>query len=151
MASGEAFVVEGKLRVPYDNWYGTLASAFFRELRDHGKIRGIRCPACEKVYMPPRSVCPRCLGTLSEWVDLPPTGTLETFTVVHYDYGQYYQPMKPPYLLGIIRLDGADTGLCHLLGELEEQELAPGLRVEARFREDRKGNILDIVYFRPIR
>jgi len=47
--------------------------------------------------------------------------------------------------------DGADTGLAHLVAEYREGELRSGLRVEAVFREERKGDILDICYFRPAR
>src|SRR6476619_1126307 len=32
-------------------------SAFFRGL-EQGRILGQRCPACHKVYVPPRSACP---------------------------------------------------------------------------------------------
>lgn len=149
MTAVDNHVVNGKLRVPYNNWFGALASAFFRELRDHQRLRGTRCPACNKVYMPPKSVCPDCLAQLTQWVDLPSTGTLLSYTIVHYDYGAYYQPQKAPYPLGIIRLDGADTGLCHLLGEVRPEGIRIGMRVEAVFKKERKGNILDIAYFRP--
>jgi hypothetical protein len=74
-----------------------------------------------------------------------------TYTSVHYSFGREYQPMDPPYLLGIIRLDGADTGLCHFLGETSFEELRVGMKVEAVFKENREGNILDIAYFRPIK
>lgn len=149
MSGADVHVVGGKLRVPYNNWCGALASKFFTEMRDHRRLRGTRCPACNKVYMPPRSVCPGCLGQLDEWVELPVTGTLVSYTIVHYNYGAYYQPEKAPYPLGIVRLDGADTGLCHLLGEVRPEDIKIGMRLEAVFREERKGNILDIAYFRP--
>jgi uncharacterized OB-fold protein len=149
MAERDVHVVDGRLRVPYNNWFGALASSFFTELRDNKRIRGTRCSECAKVYMPPRSVCPDCLSQLDEWVDLPGTGTLVSYTIVRYTYGDYYQPDKAPYPLGIIELDGADTGLCHLLGEVRPEEIAIGMRVQAVFREERKGNILDIAYFKP--
>jgi len=87
---------------------------------------------------------------LEDWVELPPTGILVTYTVVNYTYGSYYQPQEAPYSIGIIKLDGADTGLCHILGEVKPEDIKIGMRVQAVFREQREGNILDIAYFKPL-
>lgn len=149
MAEQDVFVVEGSLHVPYKNWYGDFISRFFCELRDNKRLRGTRCQSCHKVYMPPRPVCPGCFARLQDWVDLSPTGTLLAYTIVNYTYSHYYQPMEAPYPLGIIKLDGADTGMCHLLGEIAHEDIKIGMRVEAVFREERKGHILDIAYFKP--
>ena len=149
MSGRDVLVVEGGLRVPYDNWYGSFTGSFFHELKDNKRLRGTRCPECNKVYMPPRSTCPACMAQLDQWVDLPETGTLLTYTIVNYTYSTYYQPMEAPYPLGIIKLDGADTGVCHLLGEVSPEDIKIGMRVKAVFKEDRKGNILDIAYFKP--
>lgn len=151
MKSTEALQIPGRLFVPYANWVGWTASRFLRDLRDKGRLRGTRCPACGKVFLPPRSVCSTCLAPLESWVDLPGTGLLMTFTSVHYSFGEDYQPMDPPYLLGIIRLDGADTGICHFLGETSIEELRVGMKVQAVLRKEREGSILDIAYFKPIR
>jgi uncharacterized OB-fold protein len=143
-------VVNGKLRVPYNNWYGALVSAFFIELRNQRRLRATRCSSCNKVYMPPRSLCPACLRQLHAWVDLPSTGTLVSYTIVHYNYGDYWQTEKAPYALGIIRLDGSDTGMCHFLGDVKFEEIRIGMKVEAVLRKECKGNIRDIAYFRPL-
>jgi len=142
-------IVNGRLYGPYHNWYGAVASRFFRELRDNGLILGNRCGSCGKVFLPPRSVCPGCLSDIDEWVELPSIGTLTAYTVVYYSYSDHCQPKQPPYALGIIRLDGADTGLCHLLEEVKFEEIRIGMKVEAVFSRNRKGNILDIAYFKP--
>jgi uncharacterized OB-fold protein len=150
MCKAEPDVIEGRLHVAYHNWYGALASSFLREIRDHKRLMGTRCLSCGKVHMPPRSVCPGCFASLHEWVELPPAGVLLTYTLVNHTYSTYCQPREAPYYVGIVQLDGADTGLCHLLGELHGQEVRVGMRVEAVFREERVGNILDIAHFRPV-
>jgi len=145
-------VVSGRLYVPYHNWYGKAANYFFSKLKE-GKFVGIRCGKCDVVYMPPRSICGSCLSSLDEWVELPDEGELMTYTIVQYDYTtpfHSYQPLKPPYILGIIKLDGASTGLCHFIGEVEPKDVKIGMRLKAVLREERKGEILDIKYFRPI-
>jgi uncharacterized OB-fold protein len=60
-------------------------------------------------------------------------------------------PMNPPFAYGIILLDKANTGLVHLLGELNFDEIQSGGRVEAVFKDERTGDIMDIRYFRPVR
>ncbi|HIE17523.1 MAG TPA: Zn-ribbon domain-containing OB-fold protein [Dehalococcoidia bacterium] len=144
------YIVQGRLYVPYFNYYGALASEFYRQLRDSKKIMGVKCPSCDKVYMPPRSVCAVCFGNLNQLVEVSTQGAVLTYTVIHYTYSPSYQPATIPYAYGIIQLDGADTGFCHLLGEVDLDRLSIGMRVEAVFKDQREGNILDIKYFRPV-
>lgn len=143
-------IIEGRLYVPYYNYAGKVGSRFLTELRDGKRIMGIKCHKCGIRYVPPRSICPKCYGKLDEWVSVSDKGTLLTYTVVNYTYTPSYQPCEAPYVLGIIQLDGADTGLCHLLGEVASSKLKVGLRVQAVFKEKREGSILDIKYFKPL-
>jgi len=146
----ENIFYDGRIRMPYKWAVGKTGSFFLTQLRDHARIWGSRCPDCEMVFMPPRKNCPRCLVTDTTWVELPPRGVLETFTVVHFSEPSL-QPMKPPYIYGIVKLDGADTGLTHLVNEIEPDSLCPGMRMEAVFKKanQRRGEITDLLYFRP--
>lgn len=141
--------VAGRLYVPYYNWYGKTASRFFHSLKDERRILGIRCPSCRRVYVPPRAICPDCFKEMDEWIELSSKGTLLAYTVVNYTYSTYYQPREAPYMLGIIKLDGADTGMCHLLDEVDAKSASIGMEVEAVFAKEKRGDILDIAYFRP--
>ncbi len=143
----EPIVVRQELKVPYRYSMGATTSKFFIEIRDNRKIMGIRCPACKIVYVPPRTTCGRCFSQLEEWVEVGDRGTLETYTRVH--YSTPVQPVPSPFYYGIIKLDGADTGLAHLIGGLDGREPKIGMRLQAVFKEDRQGNMLDISYFRP--
>lgn len=141
------YQVQGKLEIPYRYFAGEFLSQFFVELRDHKKIRGVRCPQCAKVLFPPRSVCGRCLTPLKEWVELGESGTLQSFTVIH--YSEPTHPLPAPLAIGLIKVDGADTSMLHLIGEVEPRALKAGLRLRAVFKEEREGSILDILYFKP--
>jgi len=144
----EPVVVHQDLRVPYRYSMGAVPSKFFIEIRDHQKIMGIRCPSCDMVFIPPRSTCGRCFSQLHEWVEVGNQGTLETYTQVR--YSTPVQPAVAPFYYGIIKPDGADTGLAHMVGDLKGQEPRIGMRVQAVFKEERKGNMLDILYFKPV-
>ncbi len=144
----EPIVDHQNLKVPYRCSMGAITSKFFIEIRERKKILGIKCPQCNVVFVPPRSTCGRCFSLLKEWVEVSNRGTLQTYTVVHYPTP--VQPVPPPLIYGIIKLDGADTGLAHLISETDYERLSIGMRVEAVFKEERGGNMLDIKYFKPI-
>ncbi len=142
-------VYESRIKVPYTWSVGETGSRFLIELRDRKKIFGAKCSKCDRVYLPPRKSCGQCFSENLEWVELGSQGTLITYTVVHYESSA--MPMKPPFAYGIIQLDGASTSLLHLLGEVNFQDIKTGMRVEAVFKDERIGDIMDIQYFRPVR
>jgi uncharacterized OB-fold protein len=81
-------------------------------------------------------------------VEVGDKGTTLTYTVVN--QASSCQPVETPLIYGIIQLDGADNGFVHMLGGVEPEELSIGMRVQAVFRGERKGSILDIKYFKPL-
>ena len=111
---------------------------------------GIKCPTCNRVYVPPRSTCKDCFGKLSEWVEVGHEGTLLTYAVAYQPHPA--QPVGLPIAYGIVQLDGADTGLVHLLGEVDFEQLRIGMKVRAVFKvkKERVASILDIKYFKPL-
>jgi uncharacterized OB-fold protein len=126
---------------------GPVRSKFLLSLRDHQKILGTRCGGCGRVYVPARSTCPKCFENLEEWVEVSDEGTLETYTIV-------YEPepvhiTDAPFAFGIIKLDGANTGIVHTLGEIDFENIRIGMRMRAVFNEVRQGDIRDIKYFKP--
>ncbi len=145
----EILVHNGKISVPYSWTVGSTLSKWYVLLRDSAELWGNRCPTCGKVYVPPKIKCVDCYEDMNDWVKLPGTGTLETYTVVHYDEPAI-QPKKAPLIYGVIKLDGADTGLTHLIDEVEPDKVKVGMRMEMVLAEEREANIMDIKYFRPI-
>ena len=129
---------------------GKIGSLFYTTLRDHKKFLGIKCETCNKVFWPPRGTCGRCFSQLSEadMVEIGPNGILETFTKVTYD--EPVHPRKAPFIYGIIKLDGADTGMAHFIDEVAFEQLETGMRLQPVFEEERKANILDIKHFKPL-
>ncbi len=143
----DPYVAEGRLAMPYRYFPGPIAARFFLALRDEARILGIRCPQCQMVYVPPEPICGRCFSKLEEWVEVGKEGTLQGYTVTRYSLPIH--PGPAPVIYGLIRLDRADTALLHFLGQVEADDLKIGMRVEAVFRMERRGNILDIEHFRP--
>ena len=145
----DVWLYHGKIHIPNTYSAGAVLSRFLIELRDNERIMGTRCPACNLVYVPARSVCRDCFGQLTEWVEVSRHGTLLTYTVAYEP--NPVRPSSPPITYGIVQLDGADTGFVHMLGEVDLGQLKVGMKVQAIFkvREERQASILDIKYFKP--
>ena len=144
----DVWIYHGQVYIPNTYSAGAVGSRFLIELRDKKRIMGTRCPTCNRVYVPARSVCKDCFGQLDEWAEVSDKGTLLTYSVCH--QANPVQPVEPPVIYGIVQLDGADTGFVHMLGEVDPEQLRIGMRVRAVFKEDREGSILDIKYFKPL-
>ena len=123
-------------------------SAFFRGLAE-GRILGQRCPACHKVYVPPRSACPVDGVPTTDEVELSDKGTVTTFCIVNVPF--LGQKIAPPYVSAYVLLDGADIALQHLILDIPAEEVRMGLRVEAVWkpREEWGTSIENISHFRP--
>ncbi len=146
--SAKPAVVEAESISTFQVTVGAIGSKFLIGIRDSKKIMGIKCPSCKKVYVPPRLHCPTCCVKMDEWVELSGKGTLDTFTVVRYK--EPYQPKEPPIIYGVIKLDGADTGLPHIIGEVDPNKVKIGMRLEPVLKDEREASLLDIDHFKPI-
>lgn len=139
--------LQGSIEISYEWSAGIAGSRFFQEIRDNKRIMGTKCPKCGRVLVPPRIFCEECFVDVEEWVEVSSKGELVTFGESY--LGTDGSKLKEPWIVGIIRLDGADGGLIHYIGEARPEELKIGMRMEAVFNEERNGNILDIKHFRP--
>ena len=144
----DVYIYEGQVYIPNTYTAGTLGTKVLTALRDKKKIMGIKCPTCNRVYVPPRVTCHGCFGKLKELVEVGPKGTLLTYTTVHET--NICQPVEAPLTYGVIQLDGADNGFVHMVGGVEVEQLRVGMRVEPVFAEERRGSVLDIRYFKPL-
>lgn len=144
----ERMVLEGMVDLPFSYSAGRTASRFFIELRDKQRIMGKRCPRCNRVIVPAQLFCKECFVETDEWVEVGPEGTLVTFTVVY--RREDHHPEEVPLAYGVIKLDGADTSIVHLLGETDLSQIEHGMRVRPVFSDKRRGHILDIKCFEPV-
>ena len=144
----DVWIYHGQIYIPNRYSAGAVGSRFLIEIRDKKRITGTRCPTCNRVYVPARSICKDCFGQLDEWVEVSDKGTVLTYTVCNQP--NPVQPVETPLVYGIVQLDGADTGFVHMLGEVNPEQLRIGMRVQAVFKEEREASILDIKYFKPL-
>jgi uncharacterized OB-fold protein len=137
------------IRIEYRYTPGEAGSKFFREVTDHQRLVGQRCPECEKVYVPPRWFCPRDGVATTDEVEVPGTGTITLFCIVNLPFAG--QLAECPYVCASVLLDGADSELFHLVQEIDAAEVRMGLRVEPVWvdEDDPATGLARIKYFRP--
>jgi hypothetical protein len=143
-------LLPGSMPVSHRYTAGLAGERFFRALADRGVFIATRCGTCGVTYCPARAFCERCLAGLGEEVEVGPGGTLESFTVVH--VGLDGERLDPPAVVGVIRLDGADSCLVHRVDGTRRAELRIGLRVEAVLEEParRRGHLDDVRHFNVV-
>jgi uncharacterized OB-fold protein len=68
-----------------------------------GKFMAGKCRKCGKVHLPPRPFCDKCFSKEFEWITLPKTGKLLTYTIIHVAPPQFQG--IAPYAVGIVQLE----------------------------------------------
>jgi uncharacterized OB-fold protein len=119
------------VRLRYEHTASAAESAYLRGLAE-GRLIGQHCPACGKVYIPSRGVCPADGVPSDSEVELSDTGTVTTFSIVNVGYPG--QRVTPPYVAAAILLDGADVAFQHLILGCDPSEVHLGMRVRAVWR-----------------
>jgi uncharacterized protein len=137
--------------IPLTSLYtaGVGGQIFFAALKQHGKLIATRCRPCKQVYLPARSFCERCLGALSDQVEVKPTGQLVSYTICHVDRDR--RPLRRPRALALVQLDGATTTLLHYLLDVsgpDKESIGRQVEVVIKPKRQRTGSILDIEGFR---
>lgn len=141
--------IEVPISFKYSYTAGSTGARFLMKMKE-GKIVGQRCPSCSNVYMPPRGCCAKCGVVTEEEVELPHTGVIESFTIVHLPIPG--SPIEPPIIAANIIIDGADIAFIHLLSEVDHDKVHIGMRVEAVWKPQSEWDYSfeNIAWFRPI-
>ncbi|MFJ1801316.1 Zn-ribbon domain-containing OB-fold protein [Streptomyces sp. NPDC088180] len=117
-------------RLDYVHTPGRAQSAYLTALEDRRMV-GERCPACRKVYVPPRGACPTCGVATAEQVEVGPRGTVTTFCIVNIKAAHTANlDIEVPYVYAHIALDGADLALHGRIAGIPYDQVRMGLRVE---------------------
>jgi uncharacterized OB-fold protein len=139
-------VTESTISFPYKRSLGPVIGAFLTGLAQQ-RILGIRCG--ERVLCPPLEWDPETGAELvhDDLVEVGPAGTVTSWNWVSAPTEQH--PLQHPFAFALIRLDGADTTLVHVVDAESIDAMATGMRVAPRWKEERTGHITDIGAFVP--
>lgn len=133
------------LEYPYRRSVGPVIGTFLAGLKEE-RILGSRTAAGD-VLVPASEFDPATGDTLTEMCDVSDAGTVTSWAWVAEPRAKH--PLQKPFAWGLIRLDGASTSMLHAIDAGEASRMTTGMRVKARWREERKGMITDIECFVP--
>ena len=150
MSQKELIEIPGEWNIHYQYAAGEITSQFFITLRDQRKITATKCDKCGMVMLPPRSYCERCFVPVSHFVNVADEGALTCFSII-------YEPFpglpEPPYVIGYVRLDGADTSMLNFvhgadLSDINKalEKLNVGARAKVVYKDKREGRVTDFSY-----
>lgn len=108
---------------------------FWEAAKEH-RLVGASCADCGKFRMPPTPFCPNCQSQGLNWVNLPGTGTV-------YSYSSVTRAIMPemeeslPYITAVIALDEAGgTRLISNVVDIPIDQVHVGLKVRVVWDDD---------------
>jgi len=137
------------LRAPFELAYnykrssGPVMSKFFEALGQQ-KILGTKSTA-GKVFSPAAEFDPETNEPLKEMIEVGPGGVVESFSWI--EDPKHHHLIKEPFAFALIKLDGADTSMLHMVSQCNEADLRIGSRVKANWSEIQEQRITDIKFF----
>jgi len=156
--------VDGKILFNYDelkgdfSWDTGVAIGTYLAGLKAGQLIGSLCTNCRKIVVPPRTVCEWCYRPIDEFVELPDTGVVNTFSLCYVTWD--VKRISDPEVPAVIHLDGTSSlesgpimgGIMHMLGEVDPQKIKIGMHVQAVWKStgEREGSVTDILYFKPV-
>jgi uncharacterized protein len=100
-----AEITRGVYPSPLKDSYADETTKPFWDAAVDGRLVAPRCTTCGTFVLPPQPRCFECQGTSFDWVELPGTGTIYTFTVVRHPLAAHLSEAVP-YVGGVVELDG---------------------------------------------
>lgn len=148
---GKILFVREEPDLRYARDLGVALGRYLAEYKK-GRIIASKCNHCKRVVLPPRVFCEYCFRNMDEWVYLPDTGTIRTFSIMHIDADA--ERLKEPWVVAWVEIDGTskDIGILAYIKEISPNDVHFGMRVRAVWRpeQERKGDVTDIEYFKPL-
>lgn len=126
----------------YTRSVGPVLGRFLTGIRD-GQFVGARL-SDGRVVVPPPEFDPVTHRATDDFVDLPDTGVVTSWTWVSEPVKG--QPFDRPFAFALITLDGADGAILHAVDVAGPDDISTGMRVRARWGTDRTGLITDVVF-----
>lgn len=115
------------------------------------RLVALRCTTCGTVRLPLAAFCWVCQSQEVEWIELPGTGTVYTYTVVRHPLHPDLSPVVP-YIVAVVELDGTQGAGARMLANVvdcDPNDLSIGTRV--RIIYEHVNDDMSTPRFRPAR
>ncbi len=117
--------------------YADESTQPFWEAALEGRLVVPKCTVCGTFVLPPQPRCFNCRNQTFEWVELPGTGTIYSFTVVRHPLAPHLAEVVP-YVSGVIELDvtqGAGARMILNITDVDPERVAIGDKVRVTFEK----------------
>lgn len=141
-------VMHSPVNLDYTFTASSHTSKFLDSIKN-GVFLGSQVEDGSPIYVPPRPVCPETGLPANKLVELPDTGKVHWFTIVHIPIPD--NPIKPPFVVANILLDGADITFLHLISGCDNEDIDIGMRVKAVWKpeSERTHSPANVLFFAP--
>jgi uncharacterized OB-fold protein len=126
----------------YTRSTGPVLGRFFTGLRDATVVGGRLSDG--RVAVPPPEYDPVTHQAVTEFVELPDTGTVTSWTWVSEPVAG--QPFDRPFAFALVTIDGADVPWLHAVDVASPEEIETGMKVRARWAQERTGSVTDLAF-----
>ena len=101
------------MEFPYKHSTGATIGRFLAGLKEQKKIWGQRVAGLG-VVVPPTGYSEADGSEAGEWVEVKDAGVITAAAIVHHPV-EGLHPLTAPFAFVLVRLDGADTALAHVV------------------------------------
>jgi uncharacterized OB-fold protein len=134
-----------ELAFDYTRSLGPTLGAFMTGLASR-RVLGARA-SDGRVFVPPAEYDPITGAPLLDFVDVSDEGEVVSWSWMPEPIDG--QPLEHAFAWALIRLDGADTAMVHVVDAGSPEAMSTGMRVRARWVDAPVGSIRDIACFEP--
>jgi uncharacterized OB-fold protein len=148
MTSTQPLIEHHVLEYPggYTRSVGPALGRWFTGLRD-GRLVGVRTQD-GRVMVPPTEYDPVTGAALDEFVEVGPAGVVEAWTwVAEPVAGKHH--LATPFAFALVRPDGADVPMVHVVDVASAEAMSVGMRVAPRWKAERVGYVTDLEAWVP--
>jgi len=120
---------------------------FWREIPQRYNLMGNKCTVCNRVYFPPREVCPYCRrNSFGKMVDvkLKGSGKVVTYTIIHTPPSKFEG--QAPYAIAIVELDEGPR-ITGQIVDCDLDKIKIGMKVQATFRRIQDDGYTGAIYY----
>jgi len=120
---------------------------FWRQIPQRYNLIGNQCGSCNKVFFPPRELCPYCRRKSMENMNplqLTGKGEVITYTIIHVGPENFSEQV--PYPIAIIKMDEGPQVTGQIV-DCDYHEVEIGMKVETTFRRIQEDGYTGAIYY----
>lgn len=98
----------------------------FRRAAEEGRLLLKHCSDCGQTHYYPRSICPYCFSSTTQWQESRGLGTIYTYSI--------QRRVAEPFVIAYVTLDEGPTVMTHIVETPVPEDVYIGQRVQLVFR-----------------